>query len=124
VSGQITLAAFTAPQSTLPQPKVYDCTTCKRQRGFFEIGGKQKVRCTPQGLRDIPNGCGGWMDDEDLAAFWPAKPSNFYHKEAPEANAPSCPECGATLGRRPAKHIHAGLHYCRQCGYSEKEAAP
>lgn len=120
MSGQITLTAFTTPQSTLPQPKVYDCTTCKCQRGFFEVGGKQKVRCVPQGLRDIPNGCGGWTNGEDLAAFWPTLPKDLNRAEPTEANPQPCPECGATLRRRPAKHIHAGLHYCRQCGYTEK----
>jgi hypothetical protein len=73
-TSQTSLSSFAAPQAILAGP--YDCSTCKQNKGLFDIGGKQKVKCGLSGLRNIPNGCGGY-DDGDPMAGWPPLADNY-----------------------------------------------
>jgi hypothetical protein len=50
------------PEKTPESKGTYDCTTCRFNRRFVIIGGKQKVQCQQDGVRDIPDGCCGWHE--------------------------------------------------------------
>ena len=59
-------------------PKVYDCSTCKLNNGLFKIGDREKVKCGPNGLQDVPKGgCGGYYDGSDPLLAWPDVPENY-----------------------------------------------
>ena len=47
-----------------------ECSTCAAALGFYEIGGKKKVKCQQVGLREYRVGCGGWMDPDPAKRFW------------------------------------------------------
>ena len=82
MSGQITLAAFSAPQSTLPQqpeaPQTcFGCDTCVCNLGIIVVSGVEKVHCRGQGLKPVNRiGCSGWWDGKDRADSWPKLPDN------------------------------------------------
>lgn len=118
---QATLATF-LPEA--PQ-KCFGCDTCVCNLGIVVVSSVEKVHCRGQGLKPVNRiGCSGHWDGSNRADHWPTLPGPLNRAEPIEAKPPACPECGATLRRRPAKHIHAGLHYCQQCGYTEQEAVP
>jgi len=52
----------------------YSCANCRRFAGLFLVGGTHKVKCRPEGLREIPlpGSCPGWVG-EDFLQGWPER---------------------------------------------------
>lgn len=59
---QLSLSSFLEPVPI----KVFDCTNCILQKGFFQVASKEMVKCMGQ-LKDIPlKGCSCWSDGKEL----------------------------------------------------------
>jgi len=72
MSGQTTLATFSAPQTALPCPN--SCQKCVNRRGPIQsIGGKLKVRCFTA-LKDVREGCPSFSDGKELEYMEQFKP--------------------------------------------------
>lgn len=78
--GQVTLAAFSEPQTALSCPN--RCQECKNRNGPIQsIGGKLKVRCFCS-LKDVRENCPPFSDGKELEAMASfAPPAGFLPKK-------------------------------------------
>jgi hypothetical protein len=59
---QLSLSSFLAPEPI----KVFDCTNCVLQKGFFQVASKEMVKCMGQ-LKDIPlKGCSCYSNGREI----------------------------------------------------------
>lgn len=75
---QLSLSSFSEPEPI----KIFDCTNCVLQKGFFQVASKEMVKCMGQ-LKDIPlKGCACFSDGKELKEMDRfAPPKDFISKK-------------------------------------------